>query len=186
MFTNKRIVLASCSPRRKQLLEQAGVSFVVKKEPVEESFPQGMEPEEVPEFLARKKAEAVGIKCDKEELIIAADTIVLLGDKILGKPVDKADAVKSLKALSGKSHQVITGVCLQQGKTIKSFSVKTIVRFKALSEDIISHYVDCYKPMDKAGAYAIQEWIGLVGVVHIEGDYFNVVGLPVSRILSEI
>lgn len=186
MCENINIVLASGSPRRKQLLEQAELSFVVKKAAVKEDFPKNIPSEDVAVFLAVKKAEATRSICKKNELILAADTVVLLDDRIMGKPVDKTDAAKMLTNLSGKSHKVITGVCLLLGNRKKSFSVCTKVYFQQLSKEQISHYVNHYNPMDKAGAYAIQEWIGLTGVERIEGDYFNVVGLPVARVLTEI
>ncbi len=186
MFENLKLVLASGSPRRKQLLEQAEVPFVVRKAEVVEYFPESLPPEEVPVFLAARKADAALKQGKPEELILAADTVVVLGDTIMGKPADPADAVKMLTALSGRSHAVITGICLRRGASQRTFSASTKVHFKKLSPQQITHYVDHYKPMDKAGAYAIQEWIGLTGVEGIEGDYFNVVGLPVSKVLEEL
>lgn len=186
MFENIKLVLASGSPRRKQLLEQAEVAFVVKTIPVQEDYPESLLPEDVPVYLAHKKAIAARQFCEEDECILAADTIVLLQDKILGKPADKAEAVNMLSRLSGKRHKVITGVCLLMGTKKKSFSVSTKVQFTKLSGEQIRHYVDQYEPLDKAGAYAIQEWIGLTGIERIEGDYFNVVGLPVATVLKEI
>lgn len=186
MFEEKNIVLASLSPRRKQLLEQAEVKFVIKTQPVEENYPPDILPAEVPVYLAEKKARMIQKQCATEELIIAADTIVLLDEKVLGKPKDKKQAMEILASLSGKKHSVITGVCLLKGEQIKKFSETTQVYFRRLSKEQISHYVEQYEPVDKAGAYAIQEWIGLIGIEKIEGDYFNVVGLPVGRVVEEI
>jgi septum formation protein len=186
MFEEKNIVLASLSPRRKQLLEQAEVKFVIKTWPVKEDYPPDILPAEVPVYLAEKKARVVQKQCSAEELIIAADTIVLLGEQVLDKPKDKNKASEILTSLSGKRHMVITGVCLLKGEEVKTFSETTQVYFRKLSKEQIVHYVEQYNPMDKAGAYAIQEWIGLIGIKKIEGDYFNVVGLPVGRVVEEI
>ncbi len=186
MFADITLVLASGSPRRKQLLEQAEVPFVVRKTDVNESFPKSLSPAEVPVFLAARKADAARKQGTRKELILAADTVVILEGKILGKPGDRDEAVKMLTGLSGRSHAVVTGICLQWGTAQRKFSVCTKVHFKKLSDQQINHYVDHYKPMDKAGGYAIQEWIGLTGIASIEGDYFNVVGLPVSKVLDEI
>ncbi len=186
MFEDKNIILASGSPRRKYLLEQAEIEFVINKASVDEAYPTGMEPMEIPAFLAEKKALAVKPNCSKGALILAADTLVILGNKVMGKPVDKTDAFRILTALSGRMHVVITGVCLLLEKKKKIFSVGTKVYFRQLSPAQIEHYIDAYHPMDKAGAYAIQEWIGLTGIEKIEGDYFNVVGLPVGRVIEEI
>lgn len=186
MFEEKNIVLASLSPRRKQLLEQAEVKFVIKTWPVKEEYPPEILPAEVPVYLAEKKARAIQKHCSGEELILAADTIVLLDDQVLGKPKDKKQACEILASLSGKRHVVITGVCLLKGEEVKTFSETTKVYFRELSKEQIAHYVEQYDPVDKAGAYAIQEWIGLTGIEKIEGDYFNVVGLPVGRVVEEI
>lgn len=186
MFQHLDIILASGSPRRKKLLEEAELSFTVKTSDVEETYPDSLLKMMIPEFLAAKKAEAVRKEYANDKLIIAADTIVLQDSKVLGKPKDREDAIFKLKSLSGAVHQVITGVCLCYQGEKKTFSASTNVFFKRLSKEIITHYVDQYHPLDKAGAYGIQEWIGLVGIDRIEGDYFNVVGLPVSRVLTEM
>ena len=179
------IILASQSPRRKQLLEQAGYQFSVIVADVDETNPPGMPGAEVPEFLARKKAAAIQ-HLAPYALIIAADTVVLLGNDILGKPTDTAHAQQMLEQLSGKMHQVVTGVCMQQGEKIVSFSVLTEVYFRTLTTEQITHYITHYHPLDKAGAYAIQEWIGMIGIEKIAGDYYNVMGLPISEVASNM
>jgi septum formation protein len=186
MFEDKHIVLASSSPRRRELLARAEITFTVKVSPVEEDFPRDLPLREIPEYLARKKALATQRICRPEAFILAADTIVLLEDRVIGKPRDEDDAKEILMALSGKAHEVITGVCLLQGDHIRKFSETTKVYFYDLSPEQISHYTSRYQPLDKAGAYGIQEWIGLTGIKKIEGDYFNVVGLPVGRVVQEI
>ena len=186
MFEEKNIVLASSSPRRKELLEKAGIAFGVRISHADEDFPGNMPVEKVPEHLAVKKAMTIQRQSNEGELILAADTIVVLDDKILGKPESDAHAKEILRLLSGKMHRVITGVCLLQGKKMIGFSEVTKVFFYDLAESQIDYYVANYHPLDKAGAYAIQEWIGLTGIEKIEGDYFNVVGLPVSRVIKEI
>lgn len=183
----KKIILASGSPRRKELLQMAGVSFEVKTIPTEETYPTGLSPSEITIHIAREKALAVrdSISDIGDAIIIAADTIVVLGSEILGKPKDHEDAIKMLQKLSGRTHKVITGVVILSYTEI-SFSTCTEVTFLNLSLEQITWYVDQYHPFDKAGAYAIQEWIGLVGIKSINGDYYNVVGLPVSRLLLEL
>jgi septum formation protein len=183
-------ILASQSPRRKQLLEWADLSFEVIVSASDETYPQDMEVEEVPVHIAKHKALAVQEKIEKEltahqgKWIIAADTIVVLGNEIIGKPVDREDAIKILTKLSGKKHRVITGVYLMKGQEIHSFSETTMVHFHPLTEDQIDYYVDQYQPYDKAGAYGIQDWIGVVGIQGIDGDFYNVMGLPVSKLLT--
>lgn len=181
-----RIVLASSSPRREELLTAAGLDFIVRVNPCEENFPETLPAEKVPEYLAEKKARETQKICSSEELIIAADTIVLLDGSVIGKPQNKEHAVEILQQLSGNEHRVITGVCLLKGDRVKIFSEMTKVFFRKLTRDQIIYYVDRFKPFDKAGAYAIQEWIGLVGIKKIEGDYFNVVGLPVGMLMEEL
>lgn len=180
----EKILLASGSPRRKELLEIAGVQFEVVKSDFEEIIPDNCPLEEIPMLLAEGKAEAVALQYPDSK-IIAADTIVLIDEEVLGKPQDKTDAIRMLQLLSNNTHKVITGVCLMQGEETYSFSVETDVSFKALSELEINYYIDTYQPFDKAGAYGIQEWIGLIGITEIHGDYYNVVGLPVSSLLQE-
>ena len=180
-----KIVLASQSPRRKQLLEWAEIDFEIIVKETDESFPDNMPITEVPVHIARNKAQAV-IASDhsfKERIVLAADTIVVLDNEVIGKPLNRENAVEIISKLSGSKHQVITGVViLQNGKEI-SFSDTTDVWFHELTRDQIAYYVDHYKPYDKAGAYAIQEWIGVVGIKKVEGDFYNVMGLPVSRVV---
>lgn len=178
-----KIILASQSPRRKQLLEWAEVPFEVVVKETDEHFPPGLTPAEVAVYIARNKALAVQSQTDNEATILAADTIVVLGDNIIGKPVHREDAVSILLALSGEKHQVITGVVIRKGDKETAFADITEVEFNDLSVEQIEFYVDKYKPYDKAGAYAIQEWIGVVGIKSIKGDFYNVMGLPVSRVV---
>jgi septum formation protein len=180
-----KIILASQSPRRKQLMEAAELEFEVVVTDTDETNPEGMPGELVPEFLAKKKAAAIEKKYH-DAIIIAADTVVLLDHEILGKPEDEKHAREILSKLSGKVHQVVTGVCMQKGTKQISFSVTTEVYFRKLSQDQISHYVSSYKPYDKAGAYAIQEWIGMIGIEKINGDYYNVMGLPIGEVVLKL
>ncbi len=183
-------ILASQSPRRKQLLAWADLSFEVIVSEADETYPKEMAVEEVLVHIAKHKALAVQEKIEKEltahqgKWIIAADTIVVLENEIIGKPVDREDAIKILTQLSGKKHRVITGVYLIKGQESKSFSETTTVHFHPLTMDQIVYYVDQYQPYDKAGAYGIQDWIGVVGIQGIEGDFYNVMGLPVSKLLT--
>lgn len=181
-----KIILASRSPRRKQLLEWAEVPFEIKVKDTDEWFPPGMNPEEVAIYIARAKAMAVQEEVGPSKTILAADTIVVIGDNILGKPVHREDAVSMLLALSGAQHKVITGVILKKGEKEIAFADVTEVEFHDLSVEQIEFYVDKYKPYDKAGAYAIQEWIGVVGIRSVNGDFYNVMGLPVSRVVREL
>lgn len=181
-----KIILASQSPRRKQLLEWAEVPFEVVVKETDERFPPGISPDEVAVYIARNKALAVQAQAGKEAVILAADTIVVLGDNIIGKPVHREDAVSILLALSGEKHKVITGVVILKGDQEIAFADTTDVEFHDLSVKEIEFYVDKYKPYDKAGAYAIQEWIGVVGIKSISGDFYNVMGLPVSRVVREL
>ncbi len=181
-----KIILASQSPRRKQLLEWAEVPFEVLVKETEEWFPPGLSTEDIAIFIAREKAMAVQEQTDPGAIILAADTIVVLGDNIIGKPVHREDAVSILMALSGEKHKVITGVVIRNGERELSFADTTEVEFHSLSVKQIEFYVDKYKPYDKAGAYAIQEWIGVVGIKSIHGDFYNVMGLPVSRVLKAL
>ena len=187
-----KIILASQSPRRKQLLEWAEVPFEVVIKETDERFPPGLAPDEVAIYIARNKALAVQqIRKDltagaEDEVILAADTIVVLGDNIIGKPVHREDAVSILLALSGETHKVITGVVIRKGNEEIAFADTTEVEFHQVSVKEIEFYVDKYKPYDKAGAYAIQEWIGVIGIKSINGDFYNVMGLPVSRVVREL
>jgi septum formation protein len=178
-----KIILASQSPRRKQLMEMAELEFEVLIADVDETNPPGMPGEEVPEFLAKKKADAVA-HLAAGAIVIAADTVVLLDHHILGKPKDDSHAVAILQQLSGRVHKVVTGVCIRQDSQEKSFSVTTEVYFRKLTDEQITHYVRHYKPFDKAGAYAIQEWIGVTGIEKINGDYYNVMGLPIGDVIK--
>ena len=187
MWLNERpIILASASPRRQELLKKAGLNFRVIKPEVEEIYPEGLSPQEVTVYLAKLKAEALKDSLEEDEVIISADTIVSLDNTIYGKPRDAADAVRILGELSGKKHTVISGVCLQTRKKEISFHEETDVYFHPLTEEEIRYYVDQWDPMDKAGAYAIQEWIGLVGISRIDGCYFNVMGLPVQKLYQAL
>ncbi len=184
-----KIILASQSPRRKQLLEWAEVNFDVIVQPTDESFPDGMPAEEVAVHIAKHKAEAVFATlsgADKQLPVLAADTIVVLGKKIIGKPKDRQHALEILEALSGKEHTVITGIVIIYGDKIISFADSTVVCFYELTKTQIEFYVDKYQPYDKAGAYAIQEWVGVVGIKWINGDFYNVMGLPVSRVVQQL
>lgn len=190
MFDNLKkynIILASNSPRRRELLSQLGIDFAVKTlSGIDESYPSNLQGEEVALHIVGKKAQAYCGIMAEDDLIITADTIVCVDDEVLGKPADANAARKMLKQLSGKTHNVITAVGIAtKTKTIK-FAVTTKVCFAQLSNEIIEHYVEHYKPFDKAGAYGIQEWIGYVGVESVEGSFFNVIGLPVQRVFTEL
>ncbi len=178
------LILASGSPRRRDLLSGAGFSFSIKSPDVDETPPPGLSPKEVPEHLAVKKALAV--QAPDGTVVLAADTIVLLDGDILGKPADEEDAVRILHRLSGRTHTVISGVCIRRESAVESFSAATDVVFRALTTDQIRFYVAAYKPMDKAGAYAIQEWIGFIGIEGIRGDYYNVMGLPIGEVVKRL
>ena len=181
-----KIILASQSPRRKQLLEWAEVPFEIIVQETDERFPPGLRPDEVAIYIARNKAQAVQEMGHHEKTILAADTIVVLGEAIIGKPVHREEAISILLALSGEKHQVITGVVIRRGDKEVTFADTTEVEFHDLSVKQIEFYVDRYKPFDKAGAYAIQEWIGVVGIKSVNGDFYNVMGLPVSRVVREL
>lgn len=185
IIQNTKIILATNSPRRKELLTQLGIPFEVKSKEIDESYPKSFRPEAVAVFIAEKKANSF-LETLKDELLIAADTIVSIEDEIFGKPKDHTEAIKMLHKLSGKAHEVITGVALLYNQKIYSFYEKTTVHFKELTNAEIEYYINEYKPFDKAGAYGIQEWIGMVGVTGIEGSYSNVVGLPTARLYHEI
>lgn len=180
-----KYILASQSPRRKQLLEWAEVDFEIIVPNTDESFPQHLLPEEVAVHIAKQKAFAIKSEQGDSRTIIAADTIVVLNGDIIGKPADRENAITILSRLSGQTHQVITGVCILGEKEI-TFADKTEVIFHSLSNEQIEFYVDKYRPYDKAGAYAIQEWIGVIGIKRINGDFYNVMGLPVSRVVQAL
>lgn len=177
-----KLILASGSPRRKQLLELAHIDFEVITSDVDETNPPGMPGEDVPAHLAKEKARAVAAKNQGRD-ILAADTVVLLEGDILGKPQSDDEAKTMLARLSGKMHRVVTGVCLLKNGTEHSFSVTTEVYFRPLTVSQISFYVETYHPLDKAGSYAIQEYIGIIGIEKIVGDYYNVMGLPVGDVV---
>lgn len=181
------IILASNSPRRKQLLEWAEVPFEIIVKHAEETFPDDMPVSDVPVYIARNKALAVkDTLSSPDKLILAADTVVVLDHTIIGKPKDRADAVNMLSRLSGRQHEVITGVVILYGEKEMAFADTTTVVFHSLTQEQIAFYVDKYKPYDKAGAYAIQEWIGVVGIRFVSGDFYNVMGLPVSRVVQAL
>ncbi len=182
-----KIILASNSPRRKELLAGIDVNFEVRVlKNIDESYPSDLPTKEIAEYISKKKAAAYLETMADDELVITADTIVVLGDEVMGKPHDDADARRMLRELSGRTHQVITGVTLTTHERQHSFSVETDVTFKELSDEEIDYYVRTYQPMDKAGAYGIQEWIGHIGVTALKGSYFNVMGLPVQRIYEAL
>jgi septum formation protein len=187
MVKDYHIILASNSPRRRELLSGLDLDYEVKVLPdIEEAYPEDLPTEEIPLYIAAEKAAAYQTLMAANDLIITADTVVVLGDEVLGKPVDADDARRMLRELSGKTHQVMTGVCLMTLERKRCFTVTTDVTFKVLTDKEINYYVDTYQPLDKAGAYGIQEWIGYIGVTGLKGSYFNVMGLPVQRIYQEL
>ena len=182
-----QIILASNSPRRKELMSGLGVDYVVRTLPdVDESYPADLAGAAIPEYISRKKADAYRSIMQPGELLITADTIVWLDGKVLGKPEGREGAVEMLRSLSGKSHQVFTGVCLTTTEWQKSFTAASDVEFDVLSEEDIRYYVDKYQPMDKAGAYGVQEWIGYIGVKSISGSFYNIMGLPIQKLYGEL
>jgi len=182
-----KLILASNSPRRKELLAGLGVPFEVRVlQNIDEHYPENLPVNEVARYIAKEKADAYRRIVAADELIITADTVVIVGDEILGKPMDEADAVRMLRLLSGRTHQVTTGVCLLTAEKERCFDVTTDVTFKTLTDEEIHYYVNRYRPFDKAGAYGIQEWIGYIGVTGLNGSYYNVMGLPVQRIYQEL
>ena len=182
-----RIILGSNSPRRRELLAGLDLSFDVHVIPgLEENYADSLQPQEIPVFLSKQKAEAYLSTLEDQVLLITADTIVWNETEVIGKPKDREDAIRMLRSLSGHEHQVVTGVCLTTTKKQETFSVVSSVRFASLTDEEIIYYVDKYKPFDKAGAYGIQEWIGYVGVESISGSFYNVMGLPVQRLYQEL
>lgn len=183
---SRRIILASKSPRRNELLKGLGLEFLTKTKDVEEDFPDAMDPFAVPRYLAEKKAMAFREDLQEEDLLIAADTVVIVDGEILNKPADEGDALLMLQKLSGNVHQVITGVCMMDQQKTVVFEDQTEVHFKALEEEELLGYIKRFQPFDKAGAYGVQEWIGYVAVYKMVGSFYNVMGLPVHRIYEEL
>ena len=185
-FPGYNYILASKSPRRQQLLKLLGMEFQVRIKEVDETIPSGLSKLEIPVHLALLKSRPFLDELTENELLVTADTIVWLDNNVLGKPANAEEAAKMLRMLSDNEHQVITGVCLSSAKKQKTFYSITNVRFKKLMEEEILYYVNTFQPFDKAGAYGIQEWIGVVGIKQIEGSYYNVMGLPVQKLYEEI
>ena len=182
-----KVILASNSPRRKELLGGLGIDFEVRTlSDIDESYPDTLQGEDIPMFISAKKAEAYKQGMADDEMIITADTIVYDNGHVLGKPKDRGEAIQMLRELSGHAHEVITGVSIVTQEKAVQFASTSKVTFAALTDEEITYYVDHYKPFDKAGAYGIQEWIGYVAVTRIEGSYFNVMGLPIQRLYTEL
>jgi septum formation protein len=183
---NYKIILASSSPRRQEIFKELNIPFTVKVKHVNELYPSNLKGMAITNYLAKLKAKPFENELDTNKIIITADTIVWLNNQSLEKPKNQTEAIKMLKLLSGKMHQVITSVCLKTKDSEKIFSSITKVYFKELSDDEINYYVEKYHPLDKAGAYGIQEWIGFIGVTKLEGSYFNVMGLPINKLYEEL
>lgn len=182
-----KVILASNSPRRKDLLAGLGVEYEVRTMPdVDESYPSTLKGADIPLYISQEKANAYRSMLQSDELMITADTIVWLEGEVLGKPADRAEAISMLQRMSGRTHEVYTGVSITTTEWQRSFAVQTEVKFATLTNEEIVYYVDRFQPMDKAGAYGVQEWIGFIGVEHIEGSYFNIMGLPVQRLYKEL
>ena len=186
IINNYKLILASSSPRRQQLMRDAGFTFEVRTKNIEEKYPEDIPVTRVPEFLSRLKAEAFRHELEKNELLVTADTVVCLHDKIIGKPQTRDMAIRMLKELSGRRHVVVTGVTLTTTMRQHSFSVFTNVYFNTLSDEEIIFYVDTFQPFDKAGAYGIQEWIGYIGIERVEGSFYNVMGLPTQKLYETL
>jgi septum formation protein len=182
---SKPIILASASPRRRQLLSDAGFEFEILSKNIAEIYPEELKREAIPLFLARLKGESLATESEGK-ILIAADTIVVLGEKILGKPSDESEAIDFLSQLSGNTHEVITGVYVSNGFKKVQFHETTQVSFRKLSLDEIKFYVKKYQPLDKAGAYGVQDWMGLTAVSHIQGCFYNVMGLPMAKLYEEL
>lgn len=182
-----KVILASNSPRRKELLSGLGIDYEVRTLPdVDESYPESLQGADIPLYISKEKADAYRALLRPGELMITADTIVWLDGRVLGKPKDREDALQMLRDMSGRTHEVFTGVCITTTDWQRSFAAQTEVRFAQLTEEEITYYVDRYQPMDKAGSYGVQEWIGFIGVENISGSYFNIMGLPVQRLYREL
>jgi septum formation protein len=186
LLKNKKIILASQSPRRKELLKGLDIDFEVKILNIPENYPETLEKIKVAEYLAELKVSPFVNQINENEIIITADTIVIVDNTILGKPKNEDDAKNMLRQLSGKTHQVITGVCILSNEKKYSFSDQTLVTFNAINESELLYYIENYKPYDKAGSYGVQEWIGYIGIEKINGCYFNVMGLPVRKIYAAL
>ena len=186
-LADKHLILASASPRRRQLMADAGLEFTLApKFECDESYPTTLPAAEVASFLSALKSEAYPEPLAEGEILVTADTTVVIGERVLGKPADREEACEMLRSMSGRSHKVYTGVTLRSSEKMHTFAAETLVYFREMSEDEIAYYVDNYRPYDKAGAYGIQEWIGYVAIERIEGSFYNVMGLPVQRLYSEL
>ena len=185
-FKNYKIILASGSPRRQQFLKELDIDFEIRLKEIEEIFPDNLQAEEITDFLAKLKASAFENDLQDNEVLITSDTIVWLENKALGKPIDASHAVKMLTEMSGKTHKVITSVCIKTTQKELVFHDETLVTFAKLTLKEIEYYLNNYQPFDKAGSYGIQEWIGLVAIEKIEGSYANVVGLPTHKLYKEL
>ena len=186
-ITNYKILLASNSPRREELLRGLDIDFEIKVlSDIDETYPADLPSEEVAEYVAQKKAYSYTSNLKEDELLITADTVVILDNEIYEKPTDKDNAKEMLHALSGKTHRVISGVCLTSNTKQTSFSVASDVEFEKLTNEEIEYYIERYSPFDKAGSYGVQEWIGYIGVKHINGSYYNIMGLPIQRLYKEL
>ena len=184
---NHRLILASASPRRRELLASCDIDFTLaEKFECEECYPADLEADRVAEYLSQLKSEAYPQALKEGDILLTADTVVIAGGEILGKPKDRADAERMLQTLSGATHKVVTGVTLRTITQRISFSAESLVTFRLLENEEIAYYIEKYRPMDKAGAYGIQEWIGYVGIERIEGSFYNVMGLPVQRLYVEL
>jgi septum formation protein len=184
---NYRLILASASPRRRELLAACDLDFTLaEKFECEECYPDDLEADKVAEYLSQLKSNAYPHPLSEKDILLTADTVVILGDKILGKPHSEEEAVEMITSLSGATHKVVTGVTLRTAKQTISFSAESLVSFRELEEEEIRYYVEKYRPLDKAGAYGIQEWIGYIGIEGIEGSFYNVMGLPVQRLYSAL
>ncbi|MFC2114472.1 Maf family nucleotide pyrophosphatase [Bacteroidota bacterium] len=179
------MILVSNSPRRKEILTNAGYTFTVAPSNIEESYPEGLMREEIPVYLAEQKALSVADQYEGE-VLLAADTIVILDNEIINKPADDAEAFTMLSKLSGHTHEVISGVCVMQGENVITFIDSSLVTFRELTEDEILYYIEHYKPFDKAGAYGVQDFIGMVGIERIEGSFYNVMGLPIHKVYKAL
>jgi len=186
LLKDKKIILGSVSPRRKELLESLGIDFEIRVKDLKEEYPKNLKEKEISEFLAIQKSENLSKTLKSEEILITADTIVVKGDRVLNKPKDRLEAQEMLQFLSGDKHKVITSVCLASKNKQEVFTSETEVHFKILSIEEIDYYIKEYQPFDKAGAYGIQEWIGLIGIEKIKGSYCNVVGLPVVKLYQKL